>query len=32
MVLYKADICGLSWIHLMTIAFENSFQDLNKEI
>ena len=22
----------ISWIHLTTIAFENSFQDLNKEI
>ena len=29
---YTKSIYGLSWIHLMTIAFENSFQDLNKEI
>ena len=32
LVLHKAGIYGLSWIHLMTIAFKNSFQDLNKEI
>ena len=25
LLLHKAGIYGLSWIHLMTIAFENSF-------
>ena len=30
--LHKAGIYGISWIHLMTIAFQNSFQDFNKEI
>ena len=32
LVLHKPGIYGLSWIQLMTSAFENSLQDLNKEI
>ena len=32
LVLHKPGIYGFSWIHLMAIAFENSFQDFNKEV